>query len=105
MTYDFSFEPTRSVNTSFWANAKENELSNEEKLIYLYALTNESSRKPHYLHPDIGYTVSYKFNINFASRQLGYTKEALEGLLERMTQEDKSLEYNKETKEITLYPL
>lgn len=81
----------RNVNMSFWTDTKViDDYTPEDKYFMLYALTNNYTNI-------IG---CYEISITQMSRDLGYTKEVIENLLDRFHRIHKTIEYDRETKEL-----
>lgn len=83
----------RTVQLSFWTDNKvEDDFTPEDKYFYLYLLTNP--------HTNLAgcYEVSYKQ----MSNELGYSKDAVERLIERFEKFHNIIRFCKETKEILI---
>ena len=99
------FYPTREVNTSFWETSKEYSMTLWDRVIYLYALTNKFSCKPFYTNVVCEYEVRYKFDLLYASLELGTSEEQIIAVLERLRDEIGVIEFNNDTNEIVVYPM
>ncbi|SEH77864.1 DnaD and phage-associated domain-containing protein [Halobacillus karajensis] len=83
----------RQVYTEFWDDAKvTEEMSPEDKLFYLYLLTN----------PNTTQTGIYQITKKKAAFELGYSNEAINSLFDRFMNYHKLIRYNPETREIAI---
>ena len=81
----------RNVNMSFWTDTKvTDDYTPEDRYFMLYALTNNYTNI-------IG---CYEISITQMSRDLGYTKDVIENLLNRFQEVHKTIEYDFNTKEL-----
>jgi DnaD/phage-associated family protein len=83
----------RIVRNEFWKNPIVlEEMTPEDKLFYLYILTNPNTTQ-------IGI---YKITIGQMALELGFSKEVVNSLLERFTHHHKVIRYNPVTREIAI---
>lgn len=83
----------RSVQMSFWTDTKiVDNFTPEDKYFYLYLLTN----------PHTNLAGCYEISFKQMSDELGYTKETIEKLLDRLENIHNVLKYSLDTKEILL---
>lgn len=83
----------RPVQTEFWTDPKVvEEFTPEDKLFYLYLLTNPSTTQ-------IGI---YQITKKTMAFELGYSIESINVLMERFIKQHKLIEYNAETREIVI---
>jgi DnaD/phage-associated family protein len=83
----------RIVRNEFWKNPIVlEEMTPEDKLFYLYILTNPNTTQ-------IGI---YKITIGQISFELGFSKETVNSLLERFTHHHKVIRYNPVTRELAI---
>lgn len=81
----------RSIQTSFWSDAKVvDDFSPEDRYFYLYLLTNEKSNQ-------LG---CYELSIKQMCRDTGYNEETIKKLIVRFQENLKVIYYDFETKEI-----
>ena len=78
---------------SFWTDTKiADNFTTDEKLLYLYLLTN----------PHTNLCGCYEISINQMSAEIGFKKETIKRMLERLQNEHQSVIYSEETKEVLL---
>jgi DnaD/phage-associated family protein len=83
----------RMIHTDFWKNPIVlEEMSPEDKLFYLYLLTNANTTQ-------IGI---YKITKGQMSFDLGFSKEVVNSLMERFIHHHKVIRYNPETRELAI---
>lgn len=83
----------RNIQMSFWTDTKvADEFTPEDKYFYLYLFTN----------PHTNLAGCYEIGIRHIVNETGYSKETVERLLKRFSEEHKVAYYNNETKEILL---
>ncbi|TGB04709.1 DnaD domain protein [Halobacillus salinus] len=83
----------RQVYTEFWDDAKvQEEMTPEDKLFYLYLLTNPSTTQ----------TGIYQLTRKKAAFELGYSIEAVKALFDRFENYHKLICYNEDTREVAL---
>ena len=83
----------RMVSMSFWTDNKIiDEFSAEDKYFYLYLFTN----------PHTNLSGCYEISIKQIANEMGYSKDAVESLIDRFEKLHKVLLFSKETKEILL---
>lgn len=83
----------RSVQMNFWTDTKiADNFTTDEKLLYLYLLTN----------PHTNLCGCYEISINQMSAEIGFKKETIKRMLERLQNEHQSVIYSEETKEVLL---
>ena len=83
----------RVVNTDFWNDEKVlDNFSPEDKLFWLYLLTNPQTRQ-------LGI---YKLPIKIIAFQIGYSEEAVKVLIDRFDRVYNVIKYNNETQEVAV---
>ena len=83
----------RMVSMSFWTDNKIiDEFSAEDKYFYLYLFTN----------PHTNLSGCYEISIKQIANEMGYSKDAVESLIDRFEKLHKVLLFSKETIEILL---
>lgn len=83
----------RNVQMSFWTDTKiVDDYTPEDRYFYLYLLTN----------PHTSLCGCYEISIKQVADEIGYSKETVEKLFERMSKVHKSVFYSRETKEVLL---
>jgi uncharacterized phage protein (TIGR02220 family) len=83
----------RNIQMSFWTDSKVvDNFTPEDRYFYLYLLTN----------PHTNLAGCYEISFKQIADEIGYTKETIEKLLDRMESVHHILEYSKDTKEILL---
>jgi DnaD/phage-associated family protein len=83
----------RIIRNEFWKNPIVlEEMTPEDKLFYLYLLTNPNTTQ-------IGI---YKITIGQMALELGFTKEVVNSLMERFTHHHKVIRYNPVTRELAI---
>lgn len=81
----------RQIFTSFWKDTFINELTPEDKLFYIYLMSNAETTQ----------CGIYPFIVKYAAVEIGYSIETIERLLERFISYGK-IKYCKETKELMI---
>ncbi len=83
----------RHVQVEFWTNPKVlEEMSPEDKLLFLYLLTNQSTTQ-------IGI---YKITKKQIAFETGYSLESVKCIMERFEKKHKTIKYNENTREIAI---
>jgi hypothetical protein len=83
----------RMVQTDFWRNPNvSEEMSPEDKLFYLYLLTNPNTTQ-------IGI---YRITMKQMAYELGYSIESVQSLMDRFIKHYKVIRYNPETRELAI---
>ena len=83
----------RHVHVDFWKDPKVlEELTPEEKLFFLYLLTNQNTTQ-------IGV---YKITKKQIAFELGFSTEVINSLMDRFINNYKRIKYNNETREIAI---
>lgn len=83
----------RMVHSSFWTDTKVVEdFTAEDKYFYLYLFTN----------PKANLCGCFEISIKTAADHMGYSKDTIENCLKRFTEFHKTIQYNKDTKEVLL---
>lgn len=81
----------RQIFTSFWKDTFITELTPEDKLLYIYLMSNEETTQ----------CGIYPFIVKFAALDIGYSNETVERLLQRFISYGK-IKCCSETKEIMI---
>lgn len=82
----------RSIHLSFWEDSKiYDDFTPEDKYFYLWLLTN----------PKTNMVGCYEISFKKAQSELGYTRDVIENLLDRLVNYD-SVKYNKKTREVLI---
>ena len=82
----------RNIQTSFWNDAFIVERTPDEKLFYLYLMTN----------PKTSMCGIYEFSIPIACLETGFTKQKIESLLSKFQNDYKRIVYSQSTGEIAI---
>lgn len=83
----------RNIHLTFWSDTKiADEFTPEDKYFYLYLLTN----------PHTNLCGCYEISVKQISREIGYTEDAVCGLMKRFTEVHNIIRYDLKNKEILL---
>lgn len=83
----------RSIQLSFWTDAKVvDDFTPEDRYFYLYLMTN----------PHTTLCGCYEISIRQISTEIGYSKDVVERLIDRMENIHDVVRYNKDTKELLI---
>jgi len=84
---------SRNIQISFWTDSKIiDEFTPEDRYFYLYLMTN----------PHTNLCGCYEISVKQMADEMGYSRETVEKLIERMVTYHHVIDYSRETKEILL---
>ena len=84
---------SRNIQLSFWTDSKIiDDFTPEDRYFYLYLMTN----------PHTNLCGCYEISVKQMADEMGYSRETVEKLIERMLDYHRVIDYSRETKEILL---